>query len=99
MQLINCNLVRSVNANLNSLEVDKWIEGRGDIIQENYVGAVNRMQLVNCNLVRSVNASSNSLEVDKWIEERKGILYKKIMLELHLLRRLLRTFCARLSVL
>jgi hypothetical protein len=99
MQLINCNLVRSVNANPNSLEVNKWIEGRGDIIQENYVGAVNWMQLVNCNLVRSVNASSNSLEVDKWIEERKGTLYKKIMLELHLLRRSLRTFCARLSVL
>jgi hypothetical protein len=41
MQLINCNLVRSVNASPNSLEVDKWIEGRGDIVQEDYVGAIN----------------------------------------------------------
>jgi hypothetical protein len=57
------------------------------------------MQLINCNLVRSVNTSSNSLEVDKWIEERNGILYKKIMLELHLLRSLSRTSYACLSVL
>jgi hypothetical protein len=82
MQLINCNLVRSVNASPNSLEVDKWIEGRGDIVQEDYVGAINWMQLLDCKLVRSVNASSNSLEVDKWIEERKSTFYKKIMLEL-----------------